>query len=405
MKYCSYFIVFLLLLGCSKTPSVENDIKIVPIQIPVSSVAGDALALGFEISGAGMPFLVLENSFGTSIIYGTRKNEEIWFTLPYQFTQKSGACAWSLTHNQEVSTSGTIEISSSGPSAQLETYLGPRSIYAGNTDYSMLVTVPTDTYDNPLTDGTPVQIKRQNLDVFETYETETKDLISWKRLFAVEKASRMLITSSVQGNSSKERTVDVYPSQATGFELYSNRNHEYADGNQIITYETSVIRDIYNNTISDGTLVTFQVTNKNGIKLRTQGTTINGVARAQMLHPDEEDVWQVAAYVTGAAKSNVELIAFKPAILDYDLQISEDNRTIQVGPLYSFMKQLIPDGMPIQLLIHAENNIQPEIQTTSSVSGSATFELTYEQFKEGAYHIEVQIAGITKKQTLQLHEK
>ncbi len=405
MKYSSYFIVFLLLLGCSKTPSVESAIKIVPIQIPVSSVAGDSLALGFEISGAGMPYLVLENSLGTSISYGTRKNEEIWFTLPYQFTQKSGACSWSLTHNQVVSASGTIEISSSGPSVQLETYLGPRSIYAGNTDYSMLVTVPTDTYDNPLTDGTPVQIKRQNLDVLETYETVTKDLISWKRLFAVEKSSRMLITSSVQDTSSKELTVDVYPSQATGFELYSNRNHEYADGNQIITFETSVIRDTYENRISDGTLVTFQVTNKNGIKLRTQGTTINGVAKAQMLHPEEEDIWQVAAYITGAAKSNVELVAFKSAILDYDLQISEDNRTIQVGPLYSFMKQLIPDGMPIQLHIHAENNIQPVIQTTSSVSGSGTFELTHEQFREGTYHIEVQIAGITKKQTLQLHEK
>ncbi len=288
---------------------------------------------------------------------------------------------------------------------KMETYLGPRSIYAGTTDYAMLVNVPTDNFDNPVKEGTPVQIKRQILTDNESYETTTKDLISWKRLFSVERSGRMLVTAGATGSNTKELTVDIFPSQATSFELYFKRNHEYADGNQIIIFETSVIKDIYGNTISDGTLVTFQITNNNGIKLKTEGTTLNGIAKAQMLHPEVEENWKVEAYVTGSAKSEAILIDFKPAIQNYDLTISEDGRTILVGPILSFMDQLNPDGISVEVKIADEKNQQLAVKRSTSVNGFTEFELSEEQFSAGAYQIEVTIAGITKKQILQLHEK
>ena len=404
MKYCTYFMLLFLALGCAKAPTIVSEISVVPIQTPLTAMAGDSISLRFKVSGEGDPFLILENSLGTSVIPGIREKDELRFTLPTQFTQKSGFCKWHLVNNKNISVSGIIEISSLEGPVKMETYLGPRSIYAGTTDYAMLVNVPTDSFDNPAMEGTPVQIKRQILAENESYKTSTKDLISWQRLFSVEKSGRMLVTASTTGSSTKELTVDIFPSQATGFNLFFKRNHEYADGNQIIIFETSAITDIYGNIISDGTLVTFQITNNNGIKLKTEGTTINGVAMAQMLHPEVKENWKVEAYVTGSAKSEAILIDFKPAIQNYDLTISEDGRTILVGPILSFMDQLNPDGIPVVIKIANEKNQQLAVNRNTSVNGFTEFELSEEQFSAGAYQIEVTIAGITKKQILQLHE-
>jgi len=394
-----------LILGCVKAPTNVSEVSVVPIQTPLTAKAGDTISLRFKVSAEGEPHLIIENTLGTSVIPGIREKDELRFTLPTQFTQKSGFCKWHLVNNKTVAVSGILEISSLEGPVKMETYLGPRSIYAGITDYAMLVNVPTDIYDNPLKEGTPVQIKRQLLTNNESFETTTKDLISWKRLFSVERSGRMLVTANTSGSNTKELTVDIFPSQATGFELYFKRNHEYADGNQIIIFETSVIKDTYGNTISDGTLVTFQITNKKGIKLKTEGTTINGIAMAQMLHPEVEENWQVEAYVTGSAKSEAISINFKPAIQSYDLTISEDGRTILVGPILSFMDQLNPDGIPIDIIISDEKNQQLEIKKNKSVNGFSEIELTEENYKAGIYHLEVTIAGITKKQMLQLHEK
>ncbi|NNJ88594.1 MAG: hypothetical protein HKP53_04275 [Eudoraea sp.] len=405
MKISAYFMVFLLALGCAKTPAVVSDVSVIPIQTPLTASAGDVISIGFEVNGEGDLYLILENSLGTSVIRGDREKDELWFTLPTQFTQRAGFCSWILTNGKKESLSGKIEISSLERPVHMETYLGPRSIYAGTTDYAMLVNIPTDKFDNPVREGTAVTIKRQILTENEAFETTTKDLISWKRLFAVKKSGRMLVTSRAPGSSTKELTVDIYPSQASNFELLSKRNHEYADGNQIIVFETSVIKDVYGNTISDGTLVTFQITNKHGVKLRTEGTTINGVSVAQMLHPDNEENWTVEAYVTGSAKSEAISIEFKPAIKDFDLQFSEDGRTILVGPILSFMDQLNPDGIAVELKISNEKDEELAVKRNASVNGFTEFELSEEQFSADVYQLEITIAGITKKQSLELYEK
>ncbi len=404
MKISRYFVVLLLAFGCARTPAVVGDISLVPIQTPLTARAGDMVILKFKILGEGDPSLILENSLGTSVIPGIREKDELLFTLPTQFTQKSGFCKWNILYNTNESVSGKIDISSLQQPLQMETYLGPRSIYAGTKDYAMLVNVPTDIFDNPAMEGTPVQIKRQILNENESYETSTKDLISWRRLFSVEKSGRMLVTASTIASSTKELTVDIFPSQATGFDLYFKRNHEYADGNQIIVFETSVIKDIYGNTISDGTLVTFQITNNNGSKLKTEGTTINGIAMAQMLHPEVEENWIIEAYVTGSAKSEAVLVNFKPAIQNFDLTILEGGRTILVGPILSFMDQLNPDGIAVEIKIADEKKQQLTVKRKTSINGFTEFELAEEEFGAGTYEIEVTIAGITKKQILQLHE-
>ena len=56
-------------------------------------------------------------------------------------------------------------------------YLGPPSIEAGGKDFSMLVTIPTDTLDNPLLENTNVAVKRQFLNGKKSATIKVNNLI------------------------------------------------------------------------------------------------------------------------------------------------------------------------------------------------------------------------------------
>lgn len=192
------------------------------------------------------------------------------------------------------------------------------------------------------------------------------------------------------------------PDNASDFTIDYTRNHKYADGNQIITFTSSTIKDNHGNIVSDGTLVLFSVKNSNGIQLQTNGTTINGVAKAKLLHPTKKESWVVTAYVTGAAKSNNLPVDFDAAIVDYTITLSKDNRTITIGPIESFMQQLVPDGLAVKATIYDANKIALNTKETTTLKGFATFNLDSDFYKSNDYNITIEAAGIKKNKTLHL---
>lgn len=368
-------------------------------------VAGDKIHLNFKVDGDSFPTLWLKNAFGTSIITATQEENHIQFKLPLAYSQKAGICHWALIFNNTKVASGKIHLEPNIKSpAHLESYFGPRSITAGDIDYSMLVCIPTDAYDNPLSQGTPIIIKHQFEDTITRTPTNTRNLIAWKNVPATNKSGRILVSSSYDKTHSKELTTIVFPATASDFEIDQERVHSYADGNQIINFKTSIIRDRFNNIVSDGTLVSFITKDDTGALLQAFGNTINGVAKAQMLHPNEKSSWETTAYITGAARSNTLPLDFKAAVTDFELSFSQDQRTITIGPMNSFMDQLVPDGIGILLKITGTDGEVVETMTTTSRNGLGVFKLSRNLFKKDTYQIEVRAAGITKKQTHTIYE-
>ena len=128
---------------------------------------------------------------------------------------------------------------------------------------------------------------------------------------------------------------------------------------------------------------------------KTAGTTINGVAQAKIIHPDHEDFWQVKAYVVGLSESKTIELAFKEIITDFDVQFSEDNRAITIGPLKSFMNQLIPDGLEVILEVYNQNKPLDEVVKYSR-EGYVSFILNENKYKKGMYNIKVSLAGLER---------
>ena len=206
----------------------------------------------------------------------------------------------------------------------------------------------------------------------------------------------MIISSESFGLNSKEFDVNIMPAIATNFKLFIQRNHEYADGNQITTFFTSVIKDKNNNIVSDGSYIEFYITNKKGDILKTTGKTINGVAKAKIVHPDFEENWKIKAFFVGISESDVLEIKYKKVIEDYNISFLKNNRDIKVGPLKSFMNQIIPDGLSVKISIYKDNILIDELYKESK-NGFTNFYLDPNIFENNLYKIIIETAGIKKE--------
>lgn len=414
MKNCIIYIVILFIFSCCSDDKKEVSVstKVTNLQLNADKhvyVAGEKIILFGERTFKQLddkPNLIVENSFGSIIVEALFKDDKIEFEIPFDVSKRIGICKWKLVLNEKIVDRGEIIIKPSiVENNQLESYFGPRSISAGDRDFSMLVTVPIDGHDNPVEENTNVLIKHQFENNIQNETIKTKDLIAWKNIYATKKAGRILVTAFSNSVNSKELTTMVFPSNATNFTISYKRDHDFADGNQVINLVTSVITDEFNNVISDGTLVNFNIKNKKGTKLSAVGLSIGGKATAKMLHPDQEEIWGVQAFVIGAAKSNQLSISFRAAIKDYEVIFSEGNRKIKIGPFKSFMDQLAPDGLLTRLTIYDANHRLVDSKVTTLKDGNTNFYLDEDYYKHAMYELEIQAAGIIKTFNKQLDVK
>jgi hypothetical protein len=360
-------------------------------------VAGSEISLKFKVKSLKSPRLFIHHSYGSTLLNAVQSTDDIEFFIPSKIAAKTGVVHWKLIESSTVYLKGSISIiPESTKKTTIESYLGPNSIQAGNTDFSMLVVIPTDIFDNPLLDNTSVNISNQFLETINSKAKKTKNFIAWQNILSKEKSGAILVSSFCNGINSKELTTNVYPSNPTDFKLFYNRNHEYADGNQLTELSTSIIKDEFGNEVADGTLIDFVIITDENNLLKTSASTINGIAAAKMLHPEKETVWKVRGVVTGLAESNELRISYKSILKDFEVLFSEDSRAITIGPLKSFMNQLVPDGITVTLSIFSNDKLVETLEKTS-FEGKVMFYLGPEFYKENPYSFKIEALGISKQ--------
>jgi len=361
-------------------------------------IAGNIIELEFHSKSENeKPQLFIVHSYGKTLLDATFEKGNYIFKIPKNYCNKTGDVSWFLINADENSATGTFEIlPNDATKTIIENYLGPRTILAGGKEFSMMVTVPTDSLDNPKKENTNVILKHLFLQNVTNLNLKTKDFITWYDIYSPSKAGKMLVSSECDQVATKEIETEIYPNIATNFTINYTRNHEYADGNQITHFSTSVIKDPFGNVVSDGTLVSFLIRTKNNLVLKTFGTTINGIASSQILHPDHQETYSVKGFITGIAESNSLTINYKPIISTFNYSFSNKNRTLTVGPIKSFMNQLIPDGIKVVVTVFHHNKLVTTLQEETS-KGLAVFELSENFYTAKDYRFEITTLGITKK--------
>ena len=377
-----------------KQKEVTIDFKLLTTQTEFE--AGSTIILKFSASETTKPTLYCSSSYGSTLVSPSVDGDgsTLIYNLPQNICQKTGQVQWKLINDTKI-LSGKFKIIPKQKVVSMETYIGPPSIEAGGTDYTMLVVIPTDSLDNPLPENTIVNVKHQFLSNESSDNITTKNNIAYKNIYSQEESGRMLVSSESLNTNSKEFTIIVFPAIPTDFKISAKRPHDYADGNQVTTFETSIIKDKQNNVVSDGTYVSFLITNDKGDILKTSGATINGKATAMMIHPDYETQWSIKAYIDGMAESDVITINYNQVVEDFNTKFSKNNREISVGPLQSFMKQMIPDGLQVKLQIYKNDELITTL-TKTSINGYVDFNLKPNSLKNDSYTIIIKTAGLEK---------
>ena len=395
LKY-TYPLLFVMILLSFTTSMEQADVNdtIQLLTTETEFEAGSAIVLKFSSNYSTNPNLYLSHSYGSTIIKPISERSILRYQLPKFICNKTGVVTWKLLSDLNP-ISSKFNIHPKEEVATMETYLGPPGIEAGRTDFCMLVVIPTDAYDNPLKDSTETVVKHQFLNHHTKESIYTKNSISYKNIFSETKTGKILISSECFGKNSKEYTANVLPAIPTDFTINYNRAHEYADGNQITSFSTSIIKDAHNNIVSDGTYVDFFITNTSNHILKTSGNTINGIATAKMIHPDHQAHWTIKAFIEGMAESESISLNYKQAILDFQVAFSEDNRRITIGPLKSFMSQMIPDGLEVKLSVY-HNDKKLKTLFKNSFEGYTRFKLNSDVFSDDTYTFKIEAAGIEK---------
>ena len=333
-------------------------------------------------------YLILSSTYATIVVEPEILDNTAQFYIPPSFTKRSGVVNYSLYSNENISQEGEFTLlPDTNHLGTIETYLGPRSIVANVRDYTMLVSIPTDTLDNTLPDNTQVALKSQ----FKSAVTTTTHPITsgfvWKRISSPLRTGRVSTGSTLENISSKELVADVFPDVAQNFRIEANSNHNYADGNEIISFQSTQIRDEHGNVMTDGTLVTFYMTDATGAHWQNKASTVNGYAFAKALHPQSPTTWNVRAAVTGIAQSNTITQQFKSIITSIPTPtITERNLTI--GPLTSYLGQLVQNGIDVSVTIGKET------RNGQTKNGEATFYLKEENYPAGTYDVVVRCLGL-----------
>ena len=357
--------------------------------------AGSPLCLEVTMTAAPLelaPDLVWSSSYGTTLFKLDYENSgNTCFYIPESYIQQAGTVAWKLVSEQQVVDQGTLTIQPSASLGEVATYLGPRSITANTRDYTMLVSVPTDQYDNLLPENTPVHLKTQYQGSIGSNPHLLKNGVAWQRIPAPLQRGRISTTATVRNQSGKERVVDVFPDLATPFTINTKRVHPYADGNEQLTIQTSQIKDAHNNIVDDGTLITFHIENDQQEFWQTTAATVNGYAFTKALHPDTPSQWRIKAVIEGVTTSPEIRLPFKSIVSDF--AVTSHKREITIGPLISYLGQPIPDGIDVRLAIP---NYDPIIAKTED--GFAHFTLPEAIYPAGNYVLQIHTLGITKTQ-------
>lgn len=398
-----FFLFFLFAFAATKTNKEKGSFRLQTTR--QSFVAGKPIVLTFlSSSNTTKPQLFLIHSYGKTVLNTENNNGKLVYKIPAIYSLKTGVVTWYLLEDQNKIASGNFTIVPNDATVTvLENYLGPPSLLTGTEHFTMMVAIPTDSYDNPKQDNTTVIIKDQFLENITATEKKTDYFIAWKNIYSRTKSGKILISTECNYTDSKEFETDVQPSPGENFSISYSRNHQFADGNQITSLQTSIIRDKYGNVVGDGTLVTFQIVTKNDILLKTYAATINGIAIGQVLHPDHQDIYTVKGYVTGIAESKPINISYSALIDKFTYKFTEKNRAINIGPIRSFMKQIVPDGIKVELKIFHKNELI-ETKITETQKGMATFYLLPPFYKKTEYQFEITTLGVTQKTEIKKYE-
>lgn len=360
--------------------------------------AGDPIQFSYTGNDQSLT-MILTHSYGMHVMEGERNATETVFELPIPIAQKKGKIDFIITNGSEQLWKGATEIvAKTNGIHKMESYCGPKHLVVSKGDYSMITTTILDEFENPFPRRTPLVVSSLIDKQLTTKSIEMEDLIAFDRIYAPNRSGYGAVYAAYQSSSSQEFRLDFYANDPKSFNLIVNRQHGYADGLQLVELTTSTITDRLGNMMEDGTMVSFEVIDSGGQKTIAYASTINGQAKIELPAPSFPTSWSMQAEIAAYAKSQIEVLEFETAIQTIPIQVTK--KELQIGPLKSYMGQLIKEGMLVKISIENERGVAS--YTLATELGIAALDYEKQLILPGSYDAIVEVGGLTKSLKLEV---
>jgi hypothetical protein len=366
------------------------------IQVPDSITIGSPLLVeviaGQAPDGASLT-LVWFGSGGTRLYRNTFRNKQAIFNLKETETESAGLVTL-VAQAGPVRAEKKIRLLPGTPVDPLIPLVGARSVIADTNHWSMVVTVPLDRFGNPVEDGTPVLMKALRPDGrIEEKQTSVTNLLAWWRIYSGTKSGRTIVSVTSGGAYGSEGLLLEVAGPPVSFQLSASPLNLAADGRQLTTLRTAILRDKFGNVVEEGTLVNFRVILPTGEITAIPAYTIKGIAEAPLQAPLVPGQVQIIAVALGVESEPLN-ITFEPgpAVGNIPVNVVKEptgkSIIIQAGPLTGRQAQLVPDGTPVQFIIKGAGNYEKTL-TSNTDLGQASVTLRVADMVPGAFTVEV----------------
>ena len=184
-KLLHILILILVLWACgTEHPPTEINLKVeIDETNKTECRAGEKVTLNFEGSDTSSS-LYYSSSYGNSVISPIIQDNHLLFNIPDHITNKVGIINWKLIQNKKHIKEGQLEVLFSDKVERVETYFGPTFLYAGSQNFSHLVSIPVDSFDNPILQNTEVIVKEQFKTAINSSSVYTNHLIAFQNIYS-----------------------------------------------------------------------------------------------------------------------------------------------------------------------------------------------------------------------------
>jgi hypothetical protein len=401
MKSIHYiFPVLITLLACDSSdiersqPQLLDDCK-VEIQDTVIN-AGETMTLVINCSSETRDtlYLILSNTLGELIYPVGIENGIGSVTINDAILKQSGVISYELVHNKSTYDSGSFMVNPLDPMGLLETYAGPKTIISGGVEEAMMIAVPVDTFGN-VVEETVIQFGLVTPLMRSTSKNPIYKLTAYQRYKSNKTTGKWYIGAETGQSNSLEEHIYVTPASPQDFKIEVIQNTPFADGRTISMISTSSLKDEYDNTVSDGTVVHFYMMEEGKIISAYQAQTIGGKARLYFEHPDRAMNVSVQSNVTDIASSNILSLSFESILKDFKATYNKDSKLVRVGPLRGVLGQYLPDGFRVDF--HVAGSEYDKWIYKQSENGFCELILTDQIFIPGNYKIDIYVGGISNE--------
>ena len=365
--------------------------KIEPLQQKGTIKAGSELFYDLITTfGLDDCILIWRSVFGDQVLNGSYLSKNtIRFYIPTELTQKSGFVNVLIYQKDELVQESALIIEPLEATGIAESFLGPRSLLIDKNQKSMMSVIPLDKYRNPMPDNYQSTFKfKYPKESVRTLKTKVNDFVAYKYFLPQSKTGKIRLAANAGMGNTLEEEILIQPGEALDFEIFVKELYPYADARQHMILKSSRIIDKFGNSIVDGTLINFVITDNHNRKSFYNGVSIGGVVEVHIENPSIATNWNVQAFLFGDVSSNELNLNFVSALKDYEIKLKD--RKFYIGPVVGALDQIVPNGT-IAILVINGDTVKLEIE-----EGFTIYEIPGNIIIDEGLDLSVSVLGKTK---------